>query len=138
MFACNCRYNSSSGNNWQYDWMNDPHLSSKTFEWDIVCDAGDWKHYHNYEHHTFTNIVGKDRDVGYMLLRVTEEQRWRLGHLFAYLPKQPGYNKRLRALAPTIAKVLAHLATSSPSFCDNLRLLDSTPVPCGQSVVTAS
>ena len=63
--------------------------------------------------------------------------RWRLGHLFPYLPKQPGYNKRLRALAPTIARVISHLARSSPSFCDNLRLLDSTPVPCGQSRETA-
>jgi hypothetical protein len=59
--------------------------------------------------------------------------RWRLGHLFPYLPKQPAYNKRLRKLAPTIAWVIRHLATNSPSFCDNLRLLDSTPVPCGQS-----
>ena len=32
--------------------------------------------------------------------------RWRLGHLFPYLPQQPGYNKRLRALAPTIARVI--------------------------------
>jgi hypothetical protein len=59
--------------------------------------------------------------------------RWRLGHLFPYLPQQPGYNKRLRALAPTIARVITQLALASPSFCDNLRLLDSTPVPCGQS-----
>jgi hypothetical protein len=63
--------------------------------------------------------------------------RWRLGHLFPYLPQQPGYNKRLRALAPAIARVITHLAVSSPSFCDNLRLLDSTPVPCGQSRETA-
>jgi hypothetical protein len=63
--------------------------------------------------------------------------RWRLGHLFTYLPKQSGYNKRLRALAPTIADVLLDLAVRSPSFCDNLRLLDSTPVPCGQSRETA-
>jgi hypothetical protein len=63
--------------------------------------------------------------------------RWRLGHLFPYLPQQPGYNKRLRALAPTIALVIGELAVSSPSFCDNLRLLDSTPVPCGQSRETA-
>jgi Transposase DDE domain len=63
--------------------------------------------------------------------------RWRLGHLFPYLPKQPGYNKRLRALAPTIARVITQLAVTSPSFCDNLRLLDSTPVPCGQSRETA-
>ena len=63
--------------------------------------------------------------------------RWRLGHLFPYMPQQPGYNKRLRALAPTIARVITHLALTSPSFCDNLRLLDSTPVPCGQSRQTA-
>jgi hypothetical protein len=46
--------------------------------------------------------------------------RWRLGHLFPYLPKQPGYNKRLRSLAATIARVITQLATGSPSFCDNL------------------
>jgi hypothetical protein len=63
--------------------------------------------------------------------------RWRLSHLFPYLPKQPGYNKRLRALAPQIARVITHLVVSSPSFCDGLRLLDSTPVPCGQSRETA-
>jgi Transposase DDE domain len=62
---------------------------------------------------------------------------WRLRHLFPYLPKQPGYNKRLRALAPTIARVITHLVLGSPSFCDGLRLLDSTPVPCGQSRETA-
>jgi hypothetical protein len=63
--------------------------------------------------------------------------RWRLGHLFLYLPQQSGYNKRLRALAPTIARVITQLAVTSSSFCDGLRLLDSTPVPCGQSRETA-
>src|SRR5512144_580806 len=32
--------------------------------------------------------------------------RWRLGHLFPYLPKQPGYNKRVRALAPQILSAI--------------------------------
>jgi len=63
--------------------------------------------------------------------------RWRLGHLFSYLPKQSGYNKRLRSLAPTIGQLITQLAVHSPSFCDGLRLLDSTPVPCGQSRETA-
>lgn len=62
--------------------------------------------------------------------------RWRLGHLFPYLPQQSGYNKRVRALAPQIARVINYLAFISPSFCDGLRLLDSTPVPCGQSRAT--
>ena len=59
--------------------------------------------------------------------------RYRLGHLFPYLPKQPGYNKRLRRLVPQIARSINYLAFISPSFCDGIRLLDSTPVPCGQS-----
>ncbi len=63
--------------------------------------------------------------------------RQRLGHLFAYIPKQPGYNKRLRALAPQICLVINQMARISPSFCDRLRLLDSTPVPCGASRQTA-
>jgi hypothetical protein len=59
--------------------------------------------------------------------------RQRLAHLFPYIPKQPGYNKRLRSLAPRICLVINQLARISPSFNDRLRLLDSTPVPCGAS-----
>lgn len=59
--------------------------------------------------------------------------RRRLSHLFPYIPGQSGYNKRVRALAPQIASLVTTLARLSPSFCDRLRLLDSTPVPCAQS-----
>lgn len=58
---------------------------------------------------------------------------YRLGHLFPYLPKQSGYNKRLRRLVPQIQRTINYLAFSSPGWCDQLRLLDSTPVPCGAS-----
>ena len=58
---------------------------------------------------------------------------WRPGQLFRFLSKQPGYNKRLRALAPTIATISTALAVSSPSFCDGLRVFDPTPVLRGQS-----
>jgi hypothetical protein len=77
--------------------------------------------------------------VAQILLQCYSERRFlrlarrQLGHLFSYIPKQPGYNKRLRSLAPQICLVIEHLARISPSFCDRLRLLDSTPVPCGQS-----
>jgi linoleoyl-CoA desaturase len=60
----------------QYDWMNDPDLSSASYEWDNVCPADQWRHSHNYLHHTFTNVRGMDHDLGYRLLRVTEEQPW--------------------------------------------------------------
>ena len=45
----------------QYDWMNDPKLQSQSYEWDTVCDGDSWRKTHNYEHHTYTNILGKDR-----------------------------------------------------------------------------
>lgn len=77
----------------QYDWMNDPALDSQTYEWDIVCAATQWRHYHNYEHHTFTNVLSKDRDIGYGIIRVSEEQYWRPKHLI-----QPLSNLLLSAL----------------------------------------
>ncbi|MFW6775604.1 fatty acid desaturase family protein [Nocardioides sp. CPCC 205120] len=60
----------------QYDWMGDPALNSRMFEWDNVCPSEQWKYSHNYIHHTFTNIVGKDRDVGYGILRMDADQKW--------------------------------------------------------------
>ena len=60
----------------QYEWMNDPKLSGKQFEWDTACPADQWRHSHNYMHHTHTNVVGKDRDIGYGVLRMSEEQPW--------------------------------------------------------------
>ncbi|MGH3648014.1 MAG: fatty acid desaturase family protein [Micromonosporaceae bacterium] len=60
----------------QYDWMRDPKLNSKMFEWDTVCPAEQWKHSHNYMHHTYTNILDKDRDIGYGVLRMEQAQRW--------------------------------------------------------------
>ncbi len=61
----------------QYDWMKDPRLNGKSFEWDNACPGDQWRHSHNFMHHTYTNIVGKDRDIGYGILRMSEEQRWR-------------------------------------------------------------
>jgi len=60
----------------QYDWMGDPALNSKHFEWDTACPGDQWRHSHNYMHHTHTNIVGKDRDLGYGILRMSEDQPW--------------------------------------------------------------
>lgn len=60
----------------QYDWMDDPTLNSQTYEWDIVCDGDHWRHSHNVEHHDHTNVIGKDHDFGYGMLRLSESQRW--------------------------------------------------------------
>jgi hypothetical protein len=77
--------------------------------------------------------------IAQVLLDCPKERRFlrlarqRLSHLFPYIPGQSGFNKRLRALAPQLLQAVTLLARLSPSFCDRLRLLDSTPVPCAAS-----
>lgn len=66
----------------QYDWMNDPALNGRTYEWDIVGTADNWRQSHNHMHHTYTNIKGVDDDVGYGILRLFPEQRWKPMYLF--------------------------------------------------------
>ncbi len=61
----------------QWDWMNDPEIHSSSWEWDNVDPSEHWKQTHNHLHHKYTNILGMDEDVGYGLLRVTRDQRWR-------------------------------------------------------------
>lgn len=61
----------------QYDWMGDPALRGHSYEWDIAGTSDNWRKTHNFQHHTFTNVHGMDDDLGYGLLRLFPEQRWR-------------------------------------------------------------
>ena len=76
----------------QWDWMNDPRIHSTTWDWDTASTAEAWKHSHNYVHHTFTNIRGKDKDLGYEIMRIDPEQKWHPVYLL-----QPFYNLLLMA-----------------------------------------
>ena len=69
----------------QYDWMNDPHINSRNYEWDIAADGSSWKRYHNHEHHTYTNVIGKDRDFGYGILRLSDDLPWKPENRFQFL-----------------------------------------------------
>ncbi|MGI8428206.1 MAG: fatty acid desaturase family protein [Solirubrobacteraceae bacterium] len=60
----------------QWDWMRDPAIHSASWEWDAVSTATSWKYAHNYQHHTYTNVLGKDRDLGYSAMRVDPGQPW--------------------------------------------------------------
>jgi hypothetical protein len=77
------------------------------------------------------------------LLGHTSEARWlrfvraQLAALFPYLPQQPGYNKRLRALSATIGWLIGMLARDTSLWSDDVWLADSTPVECGRSRETA-
>jgi NADPH-dependent stearoyl-CoA 9-desaturase len=77
----------------QWDWMNDPYIHSSTWDWDTASTAESWKHSHNYIHHTYTNILGKDKDLGYEIMRIDPHQKWHPVYLL-----QPFYNALLTLL----------------------------------------
>src|SRR5919112_805982 len=76
----------------QWDWMNDPVINSTEWDWDTASTAEAWKHSHNYIHHTYTNILGKDKDLGYEIMRIDPHQDWHPVYLL-----QPIYNLLLMA-----------------------------------------
>lgn len=77
--------------------------------------------------------------VAQVLLGFPSARHWirsahaRLGHLFRYLPQQSAYNKRLNSAGPLISDVIEALARQVPTWNDDLRLIDSTPLPCAAS-----
>ena len=81
--------------------------------------------------------------VAQVLLRFDDERHWlraaasRAGHLFPRLLRQSEYNQRLKSAAPLMDAALRWLAEATPGSAEMLRLMDATPVPCGQSVITA-
>src|SRR6476660_4265171 len=77
----------------QWDWMNDPQINSSTWDWDTASTAEAWKHSHNFVHHTYTNIRGKDEDLGYEVMRLDPAAKGHPVYLF-----QPFYNLVLAAL----------------------------------------
>jgi NADPH-dependent stearoyl-CoA 9-desaturase len=65
----------------QWDWMRDPKIHSTTWDWDHASPPEQWKRAHNELHHTYTNILGKDNDLGYGIMRVDEDQPWKPRYL---------------------------------------------------------
>src|SRR4051794_33154643 len=77
----------------QWDWMNDPVINSQAWDWDTASTSEAWRHSHNYIHHTYTNILGKDKDLGYEIMRIDPAQKWHPVYLM-----QPIYNVILALL----------------------------------------
>ncbi|AFU04953.1 fatty acid desaturase family protein [Nocardia brasiliensis] len=65
----------------QWDWMNDPEIHSSSWEWDMTGPSSQWRRAHNYSHHTYTNVLGKDEDLGFGILRMTRDEPWKPIHL---------------------------------------------------------
>jgi NADPH-dependent stearoyl-CoA 9-desaturase len=60
----------------QWDWMHDPTINSTVWEWDAASTAASWKRAHNFQHHVYTNVLGRDRDLGYSAMRIEPAQPW--------------------------------------------------------------
>ncbi|MBG6183476.1 linoleoyl-CoA desaturase [Arthrobacter sp. CAN_A6] len=97
----------------QWDWMRDPDIHSTTWEWDFVTPARSWQHTHNDLHHRWTNVVGKDRDVGYNLLRMDADQPWKPFNL-----GNPLYNA---ILAPVFEWGIALYDLELPEYQEGLK-----------------
>ena len=62
-------------------WMRDPRIHSSTWQWDHASPPEQWQRAHNDRHHVNTNVLGKDNDLGYGIMRVDEAQEWEPRHL---------------------------------------------------------
>lgn len=101
----------------QWDWMRDPDIHSTTWEWDFVTPSRSWQHTHNDLHHRWTNVVGKDRDVGYNLLRMDPDQEWKPFNL-----GNPLYNA---LLAPVFEWGIAIYDLEIPEYKEGLKSKES-------------
>jgi hypothetical protein len=66
------------------------------------------------------------------LLGFASEARW-LRHVSPYLPRQSGYNKRLRGVGWLLRHAIRAVASDTALWSDDVRIVDSTPVECGRS-----
>jgi fatty acid desaturase/ferredoxin len=60
----------------QYDFMNDPKINSRDYEWNSVVPSSHWKNSHNIEHHNNTNVIQRDYDFGFGHFRLSSYTRW--------------------------------------------------------------
>ena len=108
----------------QWDWMRDPKIHSQAWEWDNASPSELWKHSHNELHHTFTNVLGRDNDLGYGIMRVDEDQRW-----YPMYALQPLWNflnacffeYGIAAYDLELGKHLREKSTGDPEFRANTR-----------------
>src|SRR5438094_236305 len=111
----------------QYDWMQDPEFHSQTYDWDNACSAAAWRHSHNYQHHTFTNILGRDRDLGYGFLRLFAEQPWHPAHLLQPETRGAWYVRQLKGSSNLTGGPLFHVLSGNLGYQIEHHLFPNVP-----------
>ena len=87
-------------------------------------DRRGWKHSHNYIHHTYTNIRGKDRDLGYEIMRIHPHQKSHPVYL-----AQPVYNVSAAAFLFAVGRGRAR-----PSISRAIRSGEKPKSRCSRSL----
>ncbi len=108
----------------QWDWMRDPKIHSQAWEWDHASPSELWKRSHNELHHTFTNVLGRDDDLGYGIMRVDEDQEWRPAYLAQPLVNFLNacfFEYGIAAYDMDLGKRLREKTTDDPRFRVDLR-----------------
>ncbi|HEX5532540.1 MAG TPA: acyl-CoA desaturase [Actinomycetales bacterium] len=108
----------------QWDWMRDPKIHSQEWEWDHASPSELWKRSHNELHHTFTNVLGRDNDLGYGIMRVDEDQEWRPAFLAQPLVNFLNacfFEYGIAAYDMELGKRLAEKTTDDPEFRANVK-----------------
>src|SRR3712207_7835382 len=78
-----------------------PQINSSAWDWDAASTAEAWKYAHNYIHHTHTNVLGKDRDLGRSEEHTSELQSRQYLVCRLLLEKKKIHNHRRLHLIPT-------------------------------------
>lgn len=86
---------------------------SERYDWDFNVDTAQWKVMHHEGHHPYTNIVGKDHDLGYSVLRGQAAQDW-FGHHAVQVAL-------LGAVSPFLAQVAPFLVANITREVDGSR-----------------
>ncbi|MEO5852816.1 MAG: acyl-CoA desaturase [Nocardioides sp.] len=108
----------------QWDWMRDPKIHSTTWEWDHATPAAQWQKSHNQGHHAHTNVLGKDNDLGYGIMRVDEDQTWEPRHLaqpVLNLVNAVVFEYGIAAYDLEVGEMLREKRGVTPEFRDSVR-----------------
>jgi linoleoyl-CoA desaturase len=106
-------------------------FASTTFRWDTPIDEESWRYAHNIRHHGNTNVVGRDPDVHFGPVRLTDQVPWS--------PRNRGQHVvALAVLFPLFAFVInAHVTGLADTWEGGRRPLDFLPDRSPASVALA-
>lgn len=133
-----------------YDHLADNgEFHSQRYPWDFNVDEAQWKVMHHEGHHPNTNILGKDHDLGYSILRAQAGQDW-FGHHVVQVAILSAISPFFAQVAPFIVANCTRLLQGRPfwsrdtlrapariAYRDTVRRLVTEPMAAGANFLPA-